>query len=243
MKPPGRPARAGEAQSDRFDFMVQARLRVAGDLHHGRLPDGAVYIGRQTPTLQASPYANPYKASYYGRDGALALYSQYLDDRPELVERARRELAGKAIACWCKPTDRCHGDELAERIAEQPVPPHSWRSAGRGMRSCRMCGMDEESRSLGSSFAPVRIYQRKGRRAVAARMPACGAELPAPPADARAAFWQAATDARTALARGEYGEAFRLLATARTYKPDNPNLDRYERQIRDAAAQPSREAQ
>jgi len=33
--------------------------------------------------------------------------------QPELIERAKRELRGRTIACWCKP-EACHGDILAE---------------------------------------------------------------------------------------------------------------------------------
>jgi hypothetical protein len=216
---------------------IQVRTRVRGDLHHGQVPDGAVYIGRGTPTLQASPFANPFTVSRYGREGALALYSQYLDDRPELVEQARRELTGRAIACWCGPADRCHGDQLQDRIAEPPVAPHSWRSTGAAARSCRTCDMSEEARLLTPSFAPVRIYERDGRRAAPARMPACDAELPqTTPDDGRRRFWQAALDARAALGRREHEQAFRLLQEARVHQPGNPNLDRYEQQVRDALA-------
>jgi hypothetical protein len=223
---------------------VQVRMRVRGDLHHGQVPDGAVYIGRATPTLPASPFANPFKVSRYGREGALTLYSQYLDDRPELVERARAELAGRAVACWCKPADRCHGDELQDRIAEPPAVPHSWRRSARAVRSCTTCSMTEESRQLAPRVPPVRIYQRDGRRAVPARMPSCGAELPQRTADeARRGFWQASLDARSALGRRDFGQAFRLLQEARAHQPANPNLDRYEQQVRDALAAADREAQ
>lgn len=33
--------------------------------------------------------------------------------QPELIERAKRELRGRTIACLCKP-EACHGDILAE---------------------------------------------------------------------------------------------------------------------------------
>jgi Domain of unknown function (DUF4326) len=33
------------------------------------------------------------------------LFRRYLADHPELVEAARQELAGKDLACWCKPGD------------------------------------------------------------------------------------------------------------------------------------------
>lgn len=223
---------------------IQVRMRVRGDLHHGRVPDGAVYIGRGTPTLPASPFANPYRVSQFGRQGALTLYSQYLDDRPELVQRARAELAGRALACWCKPAEDCHGDELLNRIAEPPAPAHSWRGAGRRARSCSTCSMSEESRQLAPRVPPVRIYQRDDRRVAGARMPACGAELPqCAPDDAGREFWRSALAARAALGQGEFEQAFRLLQQARVHQPANPNLERYERQVRAAYAAADREAQ
>lgn len=37
------------------------RVTVTGDLFHPVLPDGAVYVGRHTPGLLASPFANPFR--------------------------------------------------------------------------------------------------------------------------------------------------------------------------------------
>ena len=54
-----------------------------------------------------------------GRDGdraeVLRKYEAWLDRHPELVERARREFAGKRVGCWCKPKD-CHLDILVARM-------------------------------------------------------------------------------------------------------------------------------
>lgn len=36
------------------------RRRVTGDLFHGKVPGGAVYVGRAAPGLPASKYANPF---------------------------------------------------------------------------------------------------------------------------------------------------------------------------------------
>lgn len=40
------------------------RVRVTGNLYHGRIPDGAIYVGRPAPGLPASgkygKYANPF---------------------------------------------------------------------------------------------------------------------------------------------------------------------------------------
>jgi hypothetical protein len=34
--------------------------------------------------------------------------------RPNLIEAARRELAGKNLACWCRVGLSCHADVLLE---------------------------------------------------------------------------------------------------------------------------------
>ena len=93
--------------------MAARRVRVEGDLFHGRVPAGAVYVGRAAPGLSASRYANPYKVSAYGLPEAARLYLEYVASRPDLLEAARRELAGRDLACWCKlpepgEPDLCH---------------------------------------------------------------------------------------------------------------------------------------
>ena len=42
--------------------------------------------------------------------------------KPELAERARRELAGKHLACFCKVGSPCHADVLLELANEHPAP-------------------------------------------------------------------------------------------------------------------------
>ena len=80
-----------------------------------------VYIGR--PTVWGNPYGirtspkgckNSTLARYQvaSRDEAIARYREWLLAQPELVERARAELRGKTLGCWCKPA-ACHGDVLA----------------------------------------------------------------------------------------------------------------------------------
>lgn len=75
-----------------------------------------VYIGR--PSI----YGNPYKMgnnSDNERDACLMLYRMHLEQHPEIVDRARRELTGKVLGCHCKPK-ACHGDilvEFMERVA------------------------------------------------------------------------------------------------------------------------------
>ena len=67
-----------------------------------------VYIGRP------SDWGNPF---VIGKDGdrteVIRKYRQWIMRQPDLLARARRELRGQRIACWCAP-EACHGDVLAE---------------------------------------------------------------------------------------------------------------------------------
>src|SRR5215212_3641605 len=68
---------------------------------------------------RGTPWGNPFKV---GRDGdraeVIRKYREHLAAQPELVARARRELQGKVLGCWCKP-EACHGDVLVELIDSQ----------------------------------------------------------------------------------------------------------------------------
>jgi len=90
------------------------RVKVQGDLYHGRIPEGAVYVGRAGPGLPGSRFANPHKVREMGRDEAIRMYREHLAAHPELVAAARAELAGKTLACWCAPGQACHADVLLE---------------------------------------------------------------------------------------------------------------------------------
>jgi len=106
------------------------RVRVSGDLFHGVVPDGAVYVGRAAPGLPASQYANPYSVKILGRDGALRLYREYLEQHPDLVAQARGDLAGRDVACWCRLDENCHGDVLLAAIASLPRAPSGESNSG-----------------------------------------------------------------------------------------------------------------
>jgi len=77
-----------------------------------------VYVGR--PLFQGgwrlagSPFANPFKVQREGSaTRAVELFREYLREHPELVERARTELAGRTLGCWCV-SGPCHARLLAE---------------------------------------------------------------------------------------------------------------------------------
>ncbi|MEU7004882.1 DUF4326 domain-containing protein [Nonomuraea sp. NPDC046570] len=82
------------------------------------MPAGAVYIGRACPGLKGSPFRNPFPVKTHGRAEALRLFRRHLVEHPELVEQARRELAGKDLACWCRLGEACHGDVWLDVLAE-----------------------------------------------------------------------------------------------------------------------------
>lgn len=94
---------------------MNRRVRVQGDLFHGRVPDGAVYIGRAAPGLKASPYANPYSLKRYTLDESRRRYRALL---PSLVDQARADIGDANVACWCHDdAPWCHGDDLLAAIA------------------------------------------------------------------------------------------------------------------------------
>ncbi len=111
------------------------RVRVDGDLFHGQVPDDAVYVGRQAPGHRRSPWANPFVqekttpadwpppfGGVHVRDleHAVNLFRQFAYSSPEFRQRAREELAGRDLACWCRlqrpgsPPVFCHADVLLE---------------------------------------------------------------------------------------------------------------------------------
>lgn len=83
---------------------------------------GGEYIGRP------SPLGNPFRIGPDGatRDVVIDLYARWLDQKiqerdPAIcgeLERLRRiaEKGTLELSCWCAPR-RCHGDEIADRIA------------------------------------------------------------------------------------------------------------------------------
>lgn len=89
--------------------------RVLNQRRDGR-PAGAVYIGRP------SPWGNPFAIGRDGdREAVMARYVSWLSETPDLVNRARRELAGKDLVCWCAPA-ACHGHVLRDLALGRPLP-------------------------------------------------------------------------------------------------------------------------
>lgn len=65
------------------------------------------YIGRP------SKWGNPFPLTQWTRNEAIRMYKEWFNDRPELIEAAKKELKGKILGCWCAP-EACHGDILSE---------------------------------------------------------------------------------------------------------------------------------
>lgn len=84
-----------------------------------RKPDEAVYVGRGS---YWGNYVQPVVDGDYA--AAVRAFEVWLDCHPEMIERARRELRGRTLMCWC-PLDRpCHADVLL-RVANTPLPEQS----------------------------------------------------------------------------------------------------------------------
>jgi hypothetical protein len=71
-----------------------------------RKPAGAVVVVRPTR------WGNPFPVAGYGRAEAVRLYREWLAGQPGLLAAARSELAGRDLACWCRPGEECHADVL-----------------------------------------------------------------------------------------------------------------------------------
>ncbi len=71
-----------------------------------RMPAGAVYVGRP------SRWGNPWRVEELGAAEAVARYRAELLADPVRFAAVRRELAGRDLACWCRPDVACHTDVL-----------------------------------------------------------------------------------------------------------------------------------
>jgi hypothetical protein len=87
---------------------------------HCKVDPFDVYIGR--PSVWGNPFSHKqgtlaeFKVST--AQEAVARYREWIISQPHLLGRARKELRGKVLGCWCKtkkePEAPCHGDVLAE---------------------------------------------------------------------------------------------------------------------------------
>jgi hypothetical protein len=115
--------------------LLPQRVRVVGDLYHGRIPAGSLYVGRPAPGLRGSTYRNRHRVGacrycvtgHDQRDAAFA-YARDLEADPELVAVARRELVSRDLACW-RTTPPCHSDVFL-LVAAGTAPLEALRQHG-----------------------------------------------------------------------------------------------------------------
>lgn len=83
----------------------------------GRIPDGAVYVGRPTKWGNLWSHLPETQARYRvaTRDEAVDAYEAWItraiERDPAALDRLRDELRGKDLVCWCAP-HRCHAEVL-----------------------------------------------------------------------------------------------------------------------------------
>ena len=79
-----------------------------------RMPPDTVKVARPTR------YGNPHRVGWCPECGATHTRGEAIAefraicDAPEIRDRIREHLAGKNLACWCKPEEPCHADVLLE---------------------------------------------------------------------------------------------------------------------------------
>ena len=93
------------------------RKRGYNTIHEWVKDPNHVYIGRACHYvgMNKSEWANPFSVAKYGREKALLLYREHIEEK--LLGRLS-ELEGKELGCWCHP-ERCHGDVLLEMLRER----------------------------------------------------------------------------------------------------------------------------
>ncbi|HEX4620833.1 MAG TPA: DUF4326 domain-containing protein [Myxococcaceae bacterium] len=87
---------------------------------------GARLLAEVVSCTRPGPFSNPFLTSEYGPAGAVERFRAWLAEPAQaaLVERLRRELRGRDLACWCPlvgadgrwfdPPPPCHVDVLLE---------------------------------------------------------------------------------------------------------------------------------
>jgi len=79
------------------------------------IPKDAVYIGR--PSVWGNPFSHMpntlAKFKVNTREEAVEAYKNWILTQPDLLLKAKRELCGKSLVCFCAPL-ACHGDVLVE---------------------------------------------------------------------------------------------------------------------------------
>lgn len=109
----GNPYRLGDTQVrtpgiDGSEWQHEGRIgKTSGQRHGFWHPDGTI---TSHLALDATP------------EQVVELYRRWLTARPELIEAARRDLAGRDLMCWCAPSLPCHADVLLALANPAPAP-------------------------------------------------------------------------------------------------------------------------
>jgi hypothetical protein len=94
---------------------------------------------------RATDWGNPFAI---GRDGTreevIAKFRTWFMGEVAMMQRAKRELRGKVLGCWCSPK-ACHGDVLAE------IANGCDHNDGTVAEECRICGKPVTSQSDASA--------------------------------------------------------------------------------------------
>ena len=80
-----------------------------------------VYIGRRNRKrgLEESPFHNPFPMKNEAdREKVIKKFEEYIRANPELMKKAKAELPGKVLGCYCAPKP-CHGDVLIKIVQEE----------------------------------------------------------------------------------------------------------------------------
>ena len=70
-----------------------------------RMPENTVYVGR--PTCWGNPFCSPSMTAKQ----KMKSYESWIRTMPILLSDIQ-QLAGKNLACWCKPGEPCHADVI-----------------------------------------------------------------------------------------------------------------------------------
>lgn len=115
-------ARVPAALDPSADWEYEGRISADGARHDFFHPDGRVticHVRYMTRAEVVETYRRPLTGDLTPAMRSAGLRSGPNRTMPVTLDDVRRELAGRDLACWCKPGDPCHADVLLE-IANTP---------------------------------------------------------------------------------------------------------------------------
>jgi hypothetical protein len=104
--------------------MIETRPKRVRIRRGKPLPPGSVWVAR--PTCWGNPFKIDHTQRHFvtAHDESVRMFREWVmaPERAELREKARAELRGLDLACWCRPGLACHSDVWLE-IANGPEGP------------------------------------------------------------------------------------------------------------------------